>query len=258
MATRVVPTLHGPMIVEERDKYLCRSLIELGEFSMAQVEFFAGFLTKEMVVVDAGANIGALTVPLARMAGLVHAFEPQRHIFHMLCGNVALNSLDNVRCYNLGLGERDEVVDVVVLDPSIENNLGAFNLDAPGTKLDRVRVVPLDIPCNLLKIDVEGYETHVLRGAEPMIRECEPMIYVENDRIEKSDALIEQVYALGYTPFWHITPLYRPNNHHGNAINPFGAAASFDMICTKGGEGVTGMQAKPGDLHRFLGERHAA
>ena len=58
------------------------------------------------VVVDVGADIGALTVPLARAvgpAGRVLAFEPQPTVFQNLCANLALNDLLHVQAFNAAL-----------------------------------------------------------------------------------------------------------------------------------------------------------
>jgi FkbM family methyltransferase len=250
---QVYQTRHGAMMAEENDRYLGRMLRELGEFGEAQVELFRSFLTPESVVCDVGANVGALTVPLARMARYVHAFEPQRHVFHMLAGNVALNRLQNVSCYHLALGDEEARREIPVLDYERPNNsLGSFSLDMPGQKNDYVRIARLKTPCHFLKIDVEGYEVQVLRGAAPMIRECEPVIYVENDRRDQADEVIAEVRALGYTPYWHITPLFRPDNFRGVKADPFGDDLhSFDMLCTAQPIETNLPEAQVGDYDRL-------
>lgn len=252
MPVRIVDSRHGRMMVEENDQYVGRSLIELGEYSEGQVALFRNLVSKDMVVVEVGANIGALTVPLARMAQEVHAFECQRHAFHMLCGNVAMNELRNVRCYHLAAGAESKMIDVPVMDASVATNLGAFSVDMPGERMDRVRMVKVEIPCHFLKIDVEGYEAEVLKGAEAMIRDCRPFIYLENDRAEKSDALIDQVRSMGYVPYWHVSLLQGETNFNGCQRDIFGCCASFDMLCVLEGVEVSGGQeAKPGDLQRM-------
>lgn len=246
---------HGRFIVNENDVYLARSLIELGEFAEEQVRLFRSIITRNMVVVDAGANIGAHTVALARMAGFVHAFEPQRQVYYTLCGNVALNHLHNVRCHHAALGDTDERIKIQMLDDGTPNNLGAFSIGAGGPLLDEVDVKRLDIRCNFLKIDVEGYELEVLRGAEPMIKECRPVIYVENDRPDTADELIDTVRALGYRPYWHVTPLYRKDNLNG-APDPFGGVSSVDMLCAPPGLDIEGAEeAMPGDHARKFGRK---
>ena len=56
------------------------------------------------------------------------------------------------------------------------------------------------------------------------------MLYVENDRVEKSRALIEWLWTQQYRLWWHVTPLYNPQNHLGNSENVYGNLASFNML----------------------------
>ena len=70
------------------------------------------------VILDIGAHIGVATIMFSRVAGpggLVHAFEAQRGLFHMLAGNVALNSVDNVRCHHRAVGDTRESIDALAL-----------------------------------------------------------------------------------------------------------------------------------------------
>ena len=214
----------GRFLIRDNDRYLGRSLLETGEFGEGQVELFEAFITKEMVVVDAGANIGAHTVTFSRLAHSVHAFEPMRDNFHMLCGNVALNDLHNVACYHMALGEKIERRSIAILDTNSRNNFGGWTLDMHGNKSDEVAIIPLDIPCNFLKIDVEGHEIPMLKGAKPMLDVCKPLIYVENDRPDTADELIALIREYGYRPYWHVTPV-------GPKGSLLGDLSSIDMLC---------------------------
>ena len=89
----------------------------------------------------------------------------------------------------------------------------------------------LDLPvCHLIKIDVEGMEREVLQGAEQTIRRFRPVLYMENDRPEHSAALIRQVLDLGYRLYWHLPPLFNPQNYFGVAENVFGKIVSVNML----------------------------
>lgn len=239
---RICETKRGRFIVNENDVYLAKSLMVLGEFAEGQVSLFEQVIKPWMICVDAGANIGAHTVVLAKLSKYVHAYEPQRAIYHTLCGNVALNGLTNVSCHHKALSNTKGKIPIPVLDYECTNNLGAFNIEGDGVKLDEVEVEPLETKCNFLKIDVEGHELKMLEGAEPMIRECKPIIYIENDRKEQADALISRIREMGYTPFWHVTPLYNQDNFNG-AGNPFGVhISSIDMFCVPSNAKVSGLE----------------
>ena len=229
---RLVDAKRGRFLAFDNDRYVGRSLIELGEFCEAQAEFFDSILTPEAVVVEVGANIGAHTVVLAKRARYVYAFEPQRRLYNVLCGNMALNDLDNVECFRMAGGDKEERIKIPMLKfDAPDNNFGAFSMDCIGQANDVVRVVPIDIRCDFLKIDVEGWEAKVLRGAEPMIRACQPVLYVENDRKEKSDELLLLIRSFGYRAYWHRTNLFRADNFNGVGIDPLGNSLSQDLLC---------------------------
>ena len=82
-----------------------------------------------------------------------------------------------------------------------------------------------------MKIDVEGMEQEVLAGCTFLIRQFQPVLYVENDRPEKSEALIRQIDGLGYKMFWHKPLLFNPDNYWRNPENVFANVASINMLC---------------------------
>ncbi len=73
-------------------------------------------------------------------------------------------------------------------------------------------------------------EGEVIAGAEQTIRRFRPVLYVENDRPEHSAALIHQVLDLGYRLYWHLLPLFNPQNYFGVAENVFGRIVSVNML----------------------------
>ena len=75
---------YGKIIYNTRDRYIGRSLAAYGEYSQGEAELYKQLLRSGDTVIEVGANMGSLTVPLARFvgeAGRVIAFEPQRLIF---------------------------------------------------------------------------------------------------------------------------------------------------------------------------------
>ncbi len=228
---------YGQMLYNMHDMYIGRSLDVYGEFSEGEVDLFRLLLRRGDVVVDAGANIGAHTVFFAQrvgVEGLVLAFEPQRVLYQTLCANVALNSIPNVMAMARGLAEKDGSMNLPSMDYGKRYNFGGVSLASGGVG-EAVMVSPLDAfnlqQCALIKVDVEGMEEEVLRGASALIARCAPILYVENDRPAKAASLVRYIHSLNYQMYWHRPALFNANNFLGNSENVFGEIVSHNMIC---------------------------
>jgi FkbM family methyltransferase len=234
---RLIRGRHGLTLYNKHDKYIGRSLELYGEFSQLEVDLFAQVVRPGQLVVEAGANIGVHTVPLARLvgeSGQVYAYEPQRVVFQTLCANVALAGLTNVHCRQAAVGETAGDIIIPPLDYRQENNFGGLGLGGfkQGEKVPLVTIDSLNLAaCHFLKADVEGMELAVLRGARQTIQKFRPILYVEDDRQEKSAALVQQIRELGYKLYLHRPPLFNPANHFENRANAFGSVVSMNMLC---------------------------
>ena len=83
----------------------------------------------------------------------------------------------------------------------------------------------------LLKIDVEGMEASVIKGASVLIDTHKPIIYCENDRQNKSKELIELLWSLDYKCYWHLPNLFNKDNFNGVKENIFNNLVSVNMLC---------------------------
>jgi len=172
------------------------------------------------------------------------AFEPQRLVFQALCANLALNNIANALAFQQAVGSEAGTTIVPVLDPNLAQNFGrvALGESESGDEVPVVALDEYDLPsCRLLKVDVEGMELDVLAGARQTIERCAPIIYVENDRKEKSDELIRYIADMGYQMYWHRPPLYHPDNFFGNKENVFRDLASRNMLCALTGAQILGL-----------------
>lgn len=232
----LVAARHGHLLINRHDIYIGRSIRELGEFSEGEVDLFRQVLRPGALVVEAGANIGAHTVPIAKLigpTGHLWAFEPQRIVHQTLCANIALNSLTNVTALWAAVGREAGQLLVPTIDYARDNNFGGLGLEG-RTQGEPVSVLTIDslrLPrLDLLKADVEGMEQAVLEGARATIERCQPLLYVENDREEKSAGLLACLQAMGYVAYAHAPPLYSPSNYFGETNNPFGNIISMNVL----------------------------
>ncbi len=225
------------MVYNANDLYIGRSLELYGEWSEGEIALFRKVLQPGHIVVEVGANIRAHTVFLAQAVGaqgFVWAFEPQRIVFQTLCANLAFNSIPNVDARNVAVGDVPGEIMVPTLDYNQPNNFGGVALGyfRTGAVVPVITLDSLNLPrCDFLKIDVEGMELAVLKGAEATIARCQPLLYVENDRADKSTRLIEAIAAMGYRMFWHEPAMFQADNFLGNSENIFADAISLNMVC---------------------------
>jgi FkbM family methyltransferase len=237
---RLVHGAHGVFLVNRNDFYIGQALELYGEYCEYEWQVLSAFAASGRDAIEVGANIGSHTVPLARQLAArgrrLLAVEAQRIVFQMLCANVALNALPNVLAENVACGEGSGWVGFEEPDYNALGNFGSVSMGADAAGRQRVRLVPLDdlvplgMDVGLLKLDVEGFEQKVLEGARRTIQRCRPVIYLENDRVDRSQSLIELLWSSEYDIWWHISSLYRPDNFRGNSQNIYGNVASFNML----------------------------
>ncbi len=242
---------HGRMLFNGNDMFVGRSLDLYGEFSETEARLFGQMVRPGDVVVEVGANLGALTLPIARLVGpqgMVVAYEPQRLVFQTLCANMALNSVTQAVCRQEAVGDAPGTLMVPQLNPSVVQNFGGLELGQAqqGESVPIVRLDDRPLPrCRLRKVDVEGMERAVLLGATETIRTHRPFLYVENDRQEKSADLLRTIAEFGYTIYPDTPPLYNPDNFRKNPENVFGNIASFNLLGVPPGNPIAIQGSEP-------------
>ncbi len=148
-------------------------------------EFAVEYLTEGDTFIDVGANIGCVTAAgsvTVGASGCVYAIEAHPRTFSYLQKTVSLNNATNVSCINVALGATEGKVCFTDERRKDDNNRvsqdGSSGLEVPCVPLHSlVRANSID-RIALLKIDVEGFEMHVLRGAESILPQVDCM-YIE-------------------------------------------------------------------------------
>ena len=239
-SNRVVKARYGYMIANKNDKYIGKSIIKYGEFSEYELMLFSRIVKNTDNVIEVGANYGSHTLRLCQLAnqGTVFAIEPQRVIFQALCGNIAINSIFNCHCIQKACSDIDnQPITVPEADFNAPCNFGGISMIEDTSSTTRDKTVTLDTlfsslnRLKLLKIDAEGMEEKILSGGRRLIERTRPILFVENDRVSKSESLLKEVFGQGYRAFWYISKMYNPNNFNSIDENMFENIDSFNMIC---------------------------
>ena len=223
---------YGQMFYLTTDHYIGKALNLYGEFSEGEVELFRRLIQPDWTVLDVGANMGAHTVALARLAKFVHAFEPQEILYKILENNVKVNDLNNVAVIWAGVGRSMGRIKVPEVDYSVPGNYGCVAMGTGTKSAPLFSVDSLNLEaCHFIKADVEGMELDVVNGALNTLDKFRPILYLENDRDEKSEALIARLFSLCYRVYWHFPPYYNSNNYLRNPQNIYGNTISLNLIC---------------------------
>ncbi len=195
----VLDSVHGRFIVNRHCHYQAETLVKTGathiENELKNILSVVNTLPDRAIAIDAGANIGFVSVPLANAlkakGGSVLSFEVQKMLFYALCGTAALNDLENLSVFNLGLGRQSGFMSVPKQNYSESSDFGTLSLlESTGQYQGTVQIIRID-DLNLdgldfLKIDVEGMEIDVLEGASNSIDRYRPWCWVEYHKVERS------------------------------------------------------------------------
>jgi FkbM family methyltransferase len=191
----VVDTVYGKWIVNRFAQYHAETFIKTGhpiDQDLTEIVLsIARSLPENCIAVDAGANTGVMTIPLAHALknknGKVYSFEVQKKLFYALCGTVVLNNYDNVSVYNCGLGSMEMSLRIEDIDYTKPQDFGIISL-VDQEKIAKsnhsfVDIIPLDIleleRLDFLKLDVEGMEIDILNGSIHTIKKHRPWAYIE-------------------------------------------------------------------------------
>lgn len=204
-----------------RDEAVGACLRDHGEFARPELDLLLAYAPDSSgTLVDVGAHIGSLSLPFAaaRPGWRVVAIEAFHPLADVVRDSASRNGIPNVEVLSVAAGEAAGVAEFPAADLSFSGNFGSLGLVAnsgvEGTR--KVGVRPLDDiappDTRLVKVDVEGFEPSVLRGASRVLRDVRPVWLLETHRAALSGR--EQMAALlkpeGYRLFWFFSPFATP------------------------------------------------
>jgi FkbM family methyltransferase len=187
----IISTLSGVELLVDTNDWIGKQIYWYGDYEAGTLAFLKKYLKEGDVFLDVGAYIGDISCAACRMVGsngFVYAVEPNPKNSELLTKNFKINGFNNAVIFNFGLSDTTKFGE---LYSDEEGNSGAssfirtelsrsnIGLQVNLTTLDiLIREKKIRIP-TFIKIDVEGYEIEVLRGAKQMLRSYSPILCIE-------------------------------------------------------------------------------
>lgn len=204
-----------------------------------EMRYLMNSLKPGNVIIDIGAALGQYTLCTAKLvgdSGKVFSFEPTSHSFKTLLHNLELNNVHNVHAFHLALTDQEGTVRLHHNSDPSRNSIGAIE-DTPMTyeevttcTLDKILIEHAIDRIDFIKLDVEGAEELVLRGAEQHLERWRPQVLFEMNGKGtgplglSSDGVWKLFSNLGYGFFsvqegGQLAPIYSPPGSVGNVTN---------------------------------------
>jgi len=145
----------------------------------------------ENTILDIGTNYGTTILQFAKLIGnqgKCYGFEPDPYNFKVCQRNLKLNDFKNIFVENVGLGKESAELFLVV-DTETNRSGNRISSNIKGKESYKVPIICIDnwiiekeiAKIDLIKIDVEGFELNVLKGAEQSLKEFNPTLFIELD-----------------------------------------------------------------------------
>ncbi len=164
----------------------------------AALEYVKNFTT----AIDAGANYGIMSYNLNNKFSKIYAFEVETRVRECLKKNIEKFQLDNVVVCDCGLSDKEEHVSLNYL----KNTFGTYiNKSEPGNNICKTLDSFEFTEVGFIKLDCEGYEPYILKGAEQTIKKYRPVILMEEKNYskryygEEGNLAVDLLLSWGYT-----------------------------------------------------------
>jgi FkbM family methyltransferase len=167
------------------------------------INLFEKHVSKGNVVYDIGSHAGYFTLYSSYLVGekgRCYAFEPNKRVYRCLIKNIKINKRNNVFTFNVAVSDKEGYVFFKTGKGSgtgkISSDSGEYKVEV--VKLDDFVVKNNISPPNVIKVDVEGEELNVLKGAKNLLTEYSPLIFLSAHSQQLYDSCCEFLKSLGY------------------------------------------------------------
>jgi FkbM family methyltransferase len=179
---------------------------------------FLSLLPEDSIILDIGANIGVMTMHMARKhpGSIVCSFEPVPENVYNIRRLIKYFNVKNVKVFEIALGNYNGTAEIIMPEynhvkfhglshvEGVEGSKGSSGVkySVPIHRLDDLaEVQDLAKPVSGIKIDVENYEYNVLEGARRLLIENKPIVYAELWENQNRTNCINLLTEIGYTAF---------------------------------------------------------
>lgn len=196
----IVNTLHGfKMIVDPiLDKGIERDIFHYGTYEYGTLTIMKEILKKGDTFIDIGANIGLMTLHAAKItgkSGKVLSFEPLSSTYNILNKNIILNNFQNIKAINIAIGSTNGIVDIFEniavcrgAASLIKSNNTKYHHKVDIKRIDNYLKEQNIKNINCIKVDVEGWEIEVLKGATNILSDhSAPICIIECSSLFERD-----------------------------------------------------------------------
>ncbi|MHB1280005.1 MAG: FkbM family methyltransferase [Acidithiobacillus sp.] len=267
--TKRTPTRSGNLHVFRNDVGAAtRSLLEYGEWAWNEITFMLQFVERGATVIDVGAYVGTHTLAFADHVGTtghVYSIEAQPASFSVLQRNVMDNHVGQANLIHAAAAATPGILELEAIDTSAASSFGSAAIDirgntvsgqASGTSI-QIRAITLDslqlagAPA-LIKIDVEGMESAVLKGAKDLLFKYRPVIYAECNSVDSGAQTLKRLQQFGYVVFAHVVDAFNPYNWKKLSRNIFGASREVALLGIPIERRVDAMRITPRPFEDFF------
>lgn len=171
-------------------------------------------LVKKKTFIDVGANIGIYPLSLFKKAKYIYAFEPEEENYKRLEQNIKINRITNIKSVKKAVSDKNGVTATLYINRKDKGWSSLMMRHKDGKELVKLTSLDYFLTKNktknigLIKIDVEGAELNVLRGALKTLQRFHPPVLVEfNDTFSRLSGynvieLYKLMEKLNYRAFW--------------------------------------------------------
>jgi FkbM family methyltransferase len=198
----IVPGDRAFKLILAKANSINNQLATVLDYQKDKLDLALGFVKNFITAIDAGASYGIMSYNLNKKFSKIYAFEVDTPVRECLKKNVEKFQLDNVVVCDCGLSDREEFVSLNYLKNTFCTHI---NKEVSGTNICKTLDSFELTEVGFIKLDCEGYEPYILKGAEQTIKKYKPVILMENKNYssryygEEGNLAVDLLLSWGYT-----------------------------------------------------------